>query len=153
MMIAVIGQKSCDKKMGDLAESVGFEIAKRGHTLICGGMGGVMEAACRGAKKGGGTTVGILPGKNKNDANPHVDIAVVTAMSHARNAIIVRSADAVIAVGGRFGTLSEIGLALSIEKPVLGFNSWDVENVLPVDTPENALDLIEKTTKIPSVKQ
>ncbi len=144
MIIAVIGQNECSQELSQLAEAVGAEIAKRRHTLVCGGMGGVMEAACRGAKKAGGVTIGILPGKNKDHANAYIDYPVVTAMSHARNAIIVRTGDAVIAVGGRYGTLSEIGLAKSIDRPVYGLKTWDIEGIVPVDTPAQALDLIEK---------
>ncbi len=147
MIIAVIGQNECPPDLARTAEAVGREIAERGHVLVCGGMGGVMEAACRGAKKAGGVTIGILPGKTKKDANPHVDYPILTAMSHARNAIIVRTADAVVAVGGRYGTLSEIGLAMSIERLVVGLRTWDIKGVVPVKTPKEALDLIEKQTK------
>ncbi len=106
-----------------------------------------MEAACRGAKRAGGVTLGILPGKDKKDANPYVDYPVLTAMSHARNAVIVRTADAVIAVGGRYGTLSEIGLALSIDRPVYGLKTWSIRGVSPVKTPKEALDRIEARFK------
>ncbi|HRY29411.1 MAG TPA: TIGR00725 family protein [Elusimicrobiota bacterium] len=147
MIIAVIGQSSCPDSLAKTAESVGAEIARRGHVLVCGGMGGVMEAACRGAKRAGGVTLGILPGKDKKDANPYVDYPVLTAMSHARNAVIVRTADAVIAVGGRYGTLSEIGLALSIDRPVYGLKTWSIRGVSPVKTPKEALDRIEARFK------
>ena len=130
MMVGVIGGGSCDQETADLAEKIGSEIAKKNHILVCGGMGGVMEAACRGAKKAGGLTVGILPGKTKEDANRYVDIPVMTAMSHARNAVIVRTADIVIAVGGRYGTLSEIGLARAIGRKVIGIKTWDIDGVI-----------------------
>jgi uncharacterized protein (TIGR00725 family) len=143
MMIAVIGQNKCNKDLETLAESLGQEIARRGHVLVCGGMGGVMEAACRGAKKGGGVTIGILPGKDRAEGNRYIDFPIVTAMSHARNAIIVRTAEAVIAVGGRYGTLSEIGLAKAIDRPVYGLKSWAVEGVIPVRSPGEAMDRIE----------
>ncbi len=136
MIVGVIGGGSCDKETEILAEKVGAEIAKKNHVLVCGGMGGVMEAACRGAKKSGGLTVGILPGKTKEDANKYVDIPVLTAMSHARNAIIVRTADIVIAVGGRYGTLSEIGLAKAIGKKVIGLNTWDIAGMIKVASVE-----------------
>jgi uncharacterized protein (TIGR00725 family) len=143
VLIGIIGQADCPPDLEKIAESLGRAVAKRGHVVVCGGMGGVMEAACRGAKKAGGVTLGILPGKDKSDANPYVDYPVLTAMSHARNAIIVRTADAVVAVGGKYGTLSEIGLALSIKRPVYGLRTWDIPGVTPVGTPEEALDLIE----------
>jgi len=139
MIIGVIGGRSCDKKTGMIAEKIGSEIAKRNHVLICGGMGGVMEAACRGAKKAGGITVGVLPGKIKDEANKYVDIPILTAMSHARNAIIVRTADMVIAIGGKFGTLSEIGLAKAIDKKVIGINTWDIGGVIKARTVEDVV--------------
>jgi len=145
LIIGVIGQFACDSKIAKKAEEVGCEIAKRGHKLVCGGMGGVMESACKGAKKAGGTTIGILPGKSKFDGNHYVDIPIVTAMSHARNAIIVRTADALIAVGGRYGTLSEIALALSIAKPVYGIGTWEIKGVEKVSSVKEALDKIENT--------
>jgi hypothetical protein len=103
-----------------------------------------MEAACRGAKDGGGLTIGILPGKDKNEANRFVDIPIVTSMSHARNAIIVRTADVLIAVDGKYGTLSEIGLALAIGKKVVGLNTWDIEGVISVGSVDEAMEEIEK---------
>lgn len=139
MIIGVIGGRSCDKKTGQIAEKIGSEIAKRNHVLICGGMGGVMEAACRGAKKAGGITVGVLPGKIKEEANKYVDIPILTAMSHARNAIIVRTADLIIAIGGKFGTLSEIGLAKAIDKKVIGINTWDIGGVIKARTVEDVV--------------
>jgi len=144
LMIAVIGANQCEKKIERLAFQVGLEIAKRGHYLICGGMNGVMKEACRGAKTMGGTTIGILPGKAKEDANPFVDIPILTALSHARNAIIVRTADAAIAVGGRYGTLSEIGLALCIDKPVFGLMTWKIPGVQKAASPTAAVKSIEK---------
>lgn len=143
MIIAVIGQNECGAELTALAEEVGTEIARRRHTLVCGGMGGVMEAACRGAKSQGGTTIGILPGKDARDGNSYVDIPILTAMSHARNAILVRTAQAVIAVGGRYGTLSEIGLALAIDRPVFGLKTWEIDGVQRVRTAREALDRIE----------
>jgi uncharacterized protein (TIGR00725 family) len=98
-----------------------------------------MEAACRGAKQAGGTTLGILPGSDRSAANPYVDFALPTGLGEARNALVVRAADVVIAVGGGYGTLSEIGLALRIGKPVIGLDTWDVEGVSVVDGPEAAV--------------
>jgi uncharacterized protein (TIGR00725 family) len=129
---------------GDLlaAENVGRLLAERGAVLVCGGLGGVMEAACRGAKEAGGTTIGILPGSDRSAANPYVDIAIPTGLGEARNALVVRSADALIAVGGAYGTLSEIALALKAGKRVAGIESWDVEGVLAVPTPEAAVEAV-----------
>ena len=106
---------------------------------MCGGLGGVMEAACRGAKAAGGTTVGILPGTERSAANEHVDVAIATGLGEARNTLVVRAADAVIAVGGGYGTLSEIALALKAGKRVVGLGSWDVEGVEAADSPEAAV--------------
>jgi uncharacterized protein (TIGR00725 family) len=107
--------------------------------LVCGGLGGVMEAACRGAKEAGGTTVGILPGSDRSDANPHVDVAVSTGLGEARNALVVRAADALIAIGGGYGTLSEVALALRAGKRVVGLGTWDVEGVEMAGSPEAAV--------------
>ena len=124
--MAVIGSAICSPEIAKLAEKVGRQIARRGAVLVCGGRGGVMEAACRGAKAEGGTTVGILPGMDRQEANAYVDIPVVTGLGEARNAIVVRTADAVIAVSGGYGTLSEIGLALKMGRPVVGLGTWEL---------------------------
>ena len=118
---------------------MGRELAARGAVLVCGGLGGVMEAACRGAKDAGGRTVGILPGTDRAAANPFVDTAIPTGLGEARNALVVRAADALIAVGGGYGTLSEIALALKAGKPVVGLDSWDIEGVVAVDGPAAAV--------------
>jgi uncharacterized protein (TIGR00725 family) len=110
----------------NLAEKVGRAVADAGAVLVCGGLGGVMEAACRGAQRAGGTTVGILPGHDRADANPHVDIAIPTGLGEARNALVVRAADAVVAVAGEYGTLSEIALALKVGIPVVGLDTWEL---------------------------
>ena len=115
----------CDPEIYDLARQVGRMVAKRGAILYCGGLGGVMEAAARGAVEAGGLTVGILPGAKADDANPYIKIPVVTGMSHARNVILVRSCQALIAVSGSHGTLSEIALALKMWKPVVGLKTWE----------------------------
>lgn len=109
-----------------MAEEVGRELAKRGATLVCGGLGGVMEAACKGAKEAGGHTIGILPGDSCADANPYVDIPIVTGMGEMRNVIIIKSVQAAIAIEGEFGTLSEIAHALSTGTPVIGLNTWEL---------------------------
>lgn len=126
MIIAVIGGNKCSSEEARLAEQVGRELARRDVTLICGGLGGVMEAACRGAKSAGGMTIGILPGNTRADANSFVDIPIVTGMGYARNAIVVKSAQAAIAIAGEYGTLSEIAYALQSGIPVIGINTWSL---------------------------
>ncbi len=122
--IGVIGSGEADPEVLQLAREVGQEIARRGAVLVCGGRGGVMEAAARGAQEAGGTTVGILPGTSRSEGNPYLTVSIVTGMGEARNAIVVRSSDAVIAVAGGCGTLSEIGLALKMGVPVVGLRTW-----------------------------
>jgi uncharacterized protein (TIGR00725 family) len=128
MFLAVVGSASCDAETAALAEEVGQEIAHHGAVLICGGRGGVMEAACRGARSAGGTTVGILPGTDRSQANRYVDIPIITGLGEARNVLVVRSADAVIAVSGGYGTLSEIALALKMGRPVVGIQTWELQH-------------------------
>lgn len=124
------------------AESVGRLLGARGAVVVCGGLGGAMEAACRGAKEAGGTTVGLLPGLDRGDANPYVDVAVPTGLGEARNALVVRAADALVAIGGGYGTLSEIGLALRAGKRVVGLATWDIEGIEPVSSPEEAVEAV-----------
>jgi uncharacterized protein (TIGR00725 family) len=118
---------------------VGRLVASRGAVVVCGGLGGVMESACRGAKAAGGLTVGLLPGSDRSDANPFVDVALPTGLGEARNALVVAAADVVIAVGRGYGTLSEVALALKAGKPVIGLDTWDVEGVAPAGGPEAAV--------------
>jgi uncharacterized protein (TIGR00725 family) len=139
--IGVIGAGECDAGLGELAEAVGRGIVEAGAVLVCGGMGGVMEATCRGAKAAGGLTVGILPGPDRSGANEYVDIAIATGIGEARNLTIIRTADALIAVGGSYGTLSEIGFALKIGKKVVGVKTWDIEGIVPAATAEDAVRL------------
>ena len=122
--IAVVGERDASQSLLREAEHVGKGIAERGAILICGGMGGVMEAAAKGCSLAGGRVVGILPTENAEDANAYVTIPVVTGMGEGRNIIVVRSAQAVIAVGGRYGTLSEVALALRLRIPVIGLHTW-----------------------------
>lgn len=126
-MISVCGPNDPTEQELRLAESVGAAVALAGHALVCGGRGGVMAAACRGAKQAGGTTIGILPGYDAGEANDWVDHAICTGLGHARNALVVASGDAVIAIGGGFGTLSEIALALKMGKRVVALSSWDLD--------------------------
>jgi uncharacterized protein (TIGR00725 family) len=141
----VVGAGRASDDEARTAEAVGRALAESGAVLVCGGLGGVMEAACRGAKSAGGTTVGILPGDDRAQANEHVDVALATGLGEARNALIVRAVDALIAVGGEYGTLSEIALALKAAKPVVGIGTWDLEPIVaaggPADAVRRALDL------------
>ena len=126
VFIAVIGGGDSSPSEGLLAEEIGRQLARNGVTLVCGGLGGVMAAACRGASGEGGTTVGILPGDSRLAANPYVQIPIVTGVGYARNVIVVKSSQAVIAVGGSYGTLSEISHALQNGIPVIGLNTWSL---------------------------
>ena len=126
LQISVIGSSEASPEAVRLAEEVGRELAKRGAILVTGGLTGVMEAACKGAKEAGGTTVGILPGYDPKEANQYVDIPVCTGIGYARNVIVVRSGRAAIAISGAFGTLSEIGHALGDNIPVIGLNTWAI---------------------------
>lgn len=146
--ISVIGDGSCDQTTAGLAENVGRLIAEAGAVLVCGGLGGVMEAACRGAKEAGGVTLGILPEIDRGEGNPYLDYTVVTGIGHARNLAVAASGDAVIAVGGRFGTLSEIGLARKAGRPVVILGGWELsrdgqapEGIMTAETPEEAVRL------------
>jgi uncharacterized protein (TIGR00725 family) len=125
LRIGVIGPSEAPAELRSLAEDVGRLIAEAGAILICGGGSGVMKAASKGAKSAGGITVGIIPGTNENEANEYVDIPIITGMGHGRNIINVWSSDAIIAIGGGYGTLSEIALALRTDKPVIGLSTWD----------------------------
>ena len=124
--VAVIGGSECSPQEAQLAEEVGRELARRGAALVCGGLGGVMEAACKGASSEGGVTIGILPGESRQTANPYVQIPIVTGMGYARNVAVVKSAQAVIAISGSYGTLSEISHALQNGIPVIGLNTWSL---------------------------
>lgn len=126
--ISVIGAGICDTRTATAAEEIGRLIARAGAVLVCGGLGGVMEAACRGAREEGGVTIGILPGLDREDANPYIDHAICTGVGHARNLAVAASGDAVIAVGGEFGTLSEIGLARKAGRRVVLLGSWEISN-------------------------
>ncbi|HFC46920.1 MAG TPA: TIGR00725 family protein, partial [Dissulfuribacter thermophilus] len=140
--IGIIGAGRCDETIYDLAYSVGQMVAERGAILYCGGLGGVMEASAKGAVSKGGVTVGILPGAKASDANDYIKIPVVTGMGHARNVILVRSCEALIAISGSHGTLSEIALALKMWKPVVGLYTW--KNILDVHYVKTAEEAVEK---------
>ena len=145
--VAVSGGGDADQAACRLAEEVGRQLARRGVVVVTGGLGGAMEAACRGAKAEGGTTLGILPTRDRADANEWVDVAVPTGLGEARNALVVRAADALIAVAGEFGTLSEIALALKAGTPVVGLETWElarggrpVEAIVVASTPAEAAE-------------
>ena len=145
--IAVIGGSQCSSQEAEVAESVGRELARQGAILVCGGRGGVMEAACRGASAEGGITIGILPGDSRQAANPYVQIPIVTGIGYARNVVVVKSAQAVIAIGGNYGTLSEISHALESGIPVIGLNTWSLSrkgqpdnSIIPAQDPTEAVD-------------
>ena len=124
MIIAVIGSSKANEELVKLATEVGYELARNGVTIVCGGLGGVMEAACKGSKQAGGMTIGILPGNDPETANEFVDIPICTGMGYARNVIVVKTGLSVISVGGAYGTLSEIGHALGDNIPVIGLKTW-----------------------------
>jgi uncharacterized protein (TIGR00725 family) len=152
IFIGVIGGNEVSKETYRLAQEVGEEIARRGAVLICGGMQGVMEAACKGASDAGGLTIGILPGDNREQANPYVQIPIVTGIGYARNVAVVRSSQAVIAIDGSYGTLTEIGYALQAGIPVIGIGTWSLtingkadKNIIPV---KNAKDAVDKALKL-----
>jgi uncharacterized protein (TIGR00725 family) len=142
-LIGVIGGSVCDDEIYNFAYNTGQEIAKRNAILVCGGLTGVMEAACKGAKDSGGLTIGILPGDDRKSANPYVDIPILTNIGYARNFIIVQTAEAFVAIDGRFGTLSELAFVLDRKKPIVGYKTWDIDvNVLKIDNPREALDTL-----------
>ena len=150
--IAVIGGNQCSPQEAQLAEEVGRELARRGAILVCGGLSGVMEAACKGASSEGGITIGILPGDNRQATNPYVQIPIVTGLGYARNLAVVKSAQAVIAIGGSYGTLSEISHALQSGIPVIGLNTWSLSrnnqqdnSIIPA---QNAVEAVNKAISL-----
>ena len=138
--VAVVGAADASPVELAAAEAVGAGLAERGAIVITGGRGGVMEAASRGAKRNGGITVGILPGLDRGEANDHVAIAIPTGLGELRNGLIVRAADTVIAIGGAYGTLSEVALALKRGVPVIGLGTWAIDGIEAVDSPTEAVD-------------
>lgn len=147
MRVSVIGGSSVDAATAEQAEELGRLLASNGHEIVCGGLGGVMEAACRGASEASGHTIGILPGSDPETANEYVDTPIVTGMGNARNVLVVRNGEAVIAVDGSTGTLSEIGLALDYGRPVAGLDTHRIEGeqvIEHVETPAAAVEYIEQ---------
>ena len=141
-MIGVIGGSECSSEVAVTAEEVGRRIAQGGGVLICGGLGGVMEAAARGAKEAGGLTIGILPGDEPDEANTHIDFPIATGMGYARNVMIVKSAAVLIALSGGFGTLSEVAYSLVFQKKVISLGSWEVDpGILRATNPREAVQM------------
>ncbi len=144
----MVGGEEPPAELLPLAEEVGRRIAEAGATVVCGGRGGVMEATCRGARRAGGLTIGILPGADRSEANPEVDVAIPTGLGVARNPLVVLSGNAVIAIDGSFGTLTEIAHALDLGKPVIALRSWNLDSAgidparyVRVQTPAEAVSL------------
>ena len=152
LIISVIGGSSPSGESYRMAELVGRELGKRGLMVCCGGLGGVMEAVCRGAKSEGGVTVGILPGDDPKEANSYVDIPICTGIGHARNVLVVKTGGAVIAVDGSYGTMSEIAHALAEGIPVVGLNTWTFLREGQLDSgvvlADNPRDAVEKAVKL-----
>ena len=152
IFIGVIGAGDCSEDVYKLAEEVGERIAKAGAVLVCGGLGGVMEAASKGAKKQGGTTIGILPGIDRSHANSYIDFPIVTGLGEGRNLLVIRNSDVVIALPGEYGTLSEIGFSLKLEKPIVGLSTWDVsEAIIKAKNAEEAIKIALSTQTRPGL--
>jgi uncharacterized protein (TIGR00725 family) len=145
--VAVVGPGDASSQELQAAEEVGAGLAAAGAVVVTGGLGGVMEAACRGARSRHGTTLGILPGEDRDAANGWVQVAVATGLGELRNGLVVRAADALVAIGGGHGTLSEVALALKLGRPVVGLGTWDVHGVDQVSTPAEALGRIERVLR------
>lgn len=156
LLISVIGGSTCSDEDARVAEAVGAALARRGATVVCGGLTGVMEAVCRGARQAGGHTIALLPGDDPKAANPHVEFAIPTGLGHARNVIVARAGRAVIAIAGSHGTLSELALALVYGTPVVALNTWEVS--LHGKPPQglvraaNAEDAVEKALALAAAR-
>jgi uncharacterized protein (TIGR00725 family) len=146
LVVAVVGGHKCDVKVEQIAIKLGELLAKVEAIIVTGGLKGVMEAVSKGAKNGGGLTVGILPSEDKNAANPYVDIPIPTGLGYTRNTIVAGCADVVIALLGEYGTLSEIAFALNMGKPVIGLGSWSIPGVFEVKTAEEAVAKVLELT-------
>jgi uncharacterized protein (TIGR00725 family) len=139
--VAVVGTSTATPEQETTAEAVGRRLAERGAIVVCGGLGGVMEATARGAHAAGGIVVGLLPGRDRTEANGYLTVALATGLGEMRNPLVVRSADAVIAIGGAYGTLSEVAFALRTGVPVVGLGTWDLDDVLVAPGPDEAVEL------------
>ena len=143
MRIAVIGSATVSDEQYQQARAVGAVLGERGHELVCGGRTGVMEAACAGASNAGGHTIGILPGESREEANEYVDTAIATGLGNARNVLVVMNGDGVIAVNGSSGTLSEIGHALDIDRPIAGIDTHAIDGIEHVESATEAVEYVE----------
>jgi uncharacterized protein (TIGR00725 family) len=143
MRVSVIGGSVPSEAGLDAAREVGRLLGERGHTVVCGGLGGVMQAACQGVSEAGGETIGILPGEDRRAANEYVDTAIATGLGHARNALVVLNGDAVVAIDGAGGTLSEVGFSSVYDRPIAGIDAPDAPHVANVETPSEAVDYVE----------
>ena len=146
-IVSVIGGHSCNVEVEQLAYNLGKKLAKVVDILVSGGLGGTMKSVCSGFKAGGGLTIGIIPSYNKIDANKFVDIAIPTGLGLARNVLVVKSADVVVALPGEAGTLSEIAYAIQFGIPVISLNSWDIPGVVKVKTVEEAVSQVKEILK------
>ncbi|WP_262179312.1 TIGR00725 family protein [Haloarcula laminariae] len=143
MRVSVIGGSTVTDEEYEQAREVGRLLGERGHEVVCGGFGGVMEAVCAGAREADGHTIGILPNEDRTTANDHVETAIATGMGNARNVLVVLNGDAVIAVDGSTGTLSELGHALDMDRPVAGIGTHSLEGIEHVETADEAVDYVE----------
>ena len=146
--IGIIGAGTCADTAYRLARDIGFGIGEKGWTLVCGGLGGVMEGAAKGCSEAGGMTIGILPGLNKDSANPYIHVPIPTGLGEGRNILVVRASDVLVAIAGGYGTLSEIALALKINKPVIGIETWkDISGVEYVSGHNEAIQMVNQILK------
>ena len=143
-VVSVIGGHNCNQEVEQLAHNLGEKLSKVVNYLVSGGLSGVMKAVCQGFKAGGGVTIGIIPGYDKKDANEFVDIAIPTGLGLARNVLVVKSADVVVALPGEAGTLSEIAYCLQLGIPVVSLKSWDIPGVIKVNTVDEAIGMVDK---------
>jgi len=143
-VIGVIGGHDCTEEVEQIAHNLGLNLAKVVRYLVCGGLSGVMKAVCRGFKAGNGVTIGIITSYDKEDANPYVDIVIPTGLGLARNVLVVKSADVVVALPGKTGTLSEIAYCLQFDIPIISFNSWEIPGVIKVKTVAEAIKKVKE---------
>lgn len=142
VFIGVIGAGTCSKKIYNTALDVGKHAAKAGAVLVCGGLGGVMEGAAKGAKENGGLTIGVIPGESREEANPYIDFPIVTGFGEGRNLVVIRSSDVIIALPGKYGTLSELAFCLKLGKPVISLSTWDIsDKIVKAKDPKEAVKI------------
>ena len=149
MRVSVIGGGDISSDAAELAYDLGVELAQRDHTVVCGGLGGTMEAVCRGASAAGGQTIGILPGTDRSDANPHVDIAIATGLGHARNALVPLNGTVTIALPGGPGTHTELGFATIYDRPVISLDTYEGPGIQSADSPAEAVRVAEQVGPVP----